>query len=264
MVSLVELQNLVAANPDTEFLCRANINLYDSPALNRLATQAVAGRQLRILTLPSGESPKNLERGSAEQAGHSDAARSSDPCVESLDEPMQVCLCEDQYQGWIPVEECDRLDQAEAPYQSMPLPPEMIRDRLPSVIQYTRLVMQQPNHYLWGGTVGPNYDCSGLMQAAFLSAGIWIPRDAYQQEAFTEAIALDDAEPGDLVFFGTPERTTHVGLYLGDRRYIHSSGKDIGRNGIGIDQLSESGDDVSQTYFKQFKGVGRVTQSYQA
>ncbi|HEY9859319.1 MAG TPA: C40 family peptidase, partial [Candidatus Obscuribacterales bacterium] len=117
--------------------------------------------------------------------------------------------------------------------------------------------------YLWGGTVGPNYDCSGLMQAAFASVGIQLPRDAYQQEAFTQAIAVTDLQLGDLVFFGSPEKATHVGLYVGDHSYIHSSGKDQGRNGINIDRLSEQGDVVSQAYYRQLRGAGRVIASYQ-
>jgi cell wall-associated NlpC family hydrolase len=101
-----------------------------------------------------------------------------------------------------------------------------------------------------------------LVQTAFASADIWLPRDAYQQEAFVQPIALADLKLGDLVFFGTPTKATHVGLHLGDGYYIHSSGKDQGRNGIGIDLLSERGDRVSQTYFRQLRGAGRVVSCY--
>ncbi|MFO0173096.1 MAG: C40 family peptidase, partial [Aphanizomenon sp.] len=118
------------------------------------------------------------------------------------------------------------------------------------------------NYYLWGGTVAPNYDCSGLMQAAFKSVCIWLPRDAYQQEAFTQPVDITELQLGDLIFFGTPHKATHVGLYLGDGYYIHSSGKDQGRNGIGIDQLSEQGDKVSLAYYQQLRGAGRVVNSY--
>jgi len=124
--------------------------------------------------------------------------------------------------------------------------------------------MNQPNEYLWGGTIGPNYDCSGLMQTAFASVGIWIPRDAYQQEGFTQAIALSELQPGDLVFFGSAQKSTHVGLYLGNNQYIHSSGKDQGNNGIAIDVLSAEGNSVSRTYYAQLRGAGRIVTSYQA
>jgi len=101
------------------------------------------------------------------------------------------------------------------------------------------------------------------MQAAFASVGIRLPRDAYQQEEFVQKIALSDLIPGDLVFFGTPLKATHVGLYLGSDRYIHSSGKDQGRNGIGVDRLSNQGDAVSRAYYAQVRGAGRVVRSYQ-
>jgi hypothetical protein len=50
---------------------------------------------------------------------------------------------------------------------------------------------------------------------------------------------------------------------LGNNCYIHSSGKEQGRNGIGIDQLSEQGNKVSQAYYQQLRGAGRVVKSYE-
>ena len=245
MVSLSQLQAAIVIDQpgqDQEYQCLANLNLYDSPALEKLATQAVAGRQLRIgLTTLAAE-------------------RSLNP------QAIWVQLCEDDYPGWLPLEDLDLIEVAEEAYQPIALSEPEIHHRLPQVIAFAHNAMAQPNRYLWGGTVGANYDCSGLMQTAFASVGIWIPRDAYQQEAFVQPIALDDwqtLQPGDLIFFGTPDKATHVGLHLGDRYYIHSSGKDQGRNGIAIDRLSETGDRVSQTYFRQLRGAGRVMQSYQ-
>ena len=100
------------------------------------------------------------------------------------------------------------------------------------------------------------------MQAAFAASGIWLPRDSYQQEAFTQSIE-NQLLPGDLVFFAKAEKVNHVGLYLGDGYYIHSSGKTTGRNGIAIDRLSEQGDEIAKSYYRQFKGAGRVQKNYQ-
>ncbi|MGF1498973.1 MAG: NlpC/P60 family protein [Elainellaceae cyanobacterium] len=228
---------LIGSEP--EYVCQTTLDLYDSPALERLATQAIAGRQLRIL------------------ASSPPAPRAIAPAA------LRVCLCEDDYPGWIAAAMRAQLTVAEASYRAVALSREAIAARLPEVIAYTHRTMQQPNQYLWGGTVGPNYDCSGLMQAAFLSAGIWLPRDAYQQAAFVQPVVLEALQPGDLIFFGTADRITHVGLYLGEGNYIHSSGKDIGRNGIGVDRLSGEGDRVSQAYYRQLRGAGRVMGSYQ-
>ena len=123
--------------------------------------------------------------------------------------------------------------------------------------------MTVPNYYLWGGTVAPNYDCSGLIQAAFGTVGIWLPRDSYQQEAFTQSINFEELRSGDLIFFAKSQKVTHVALYLGEGYYIHSSGQEMGRNGIGIDQLSAQGDEVSRAYFQQLRSFGRVVASYQ-
>ncbi|MEB3293424.1 MAG: NlpC/P60 family protein [Synechococcales bacterium] len=211
----------------------ANLNLYKSPALESLVTQAAIGRYL----VPTA----------AVQPG----------------QVIPVRLVEDDYPGLLAPQDWQWVEPIETPYQAPQLTATEIRDRLPQVIAFTEAALQVPNTYLWGGTVAPNYDCSGLMQAAFHSVGIQLPRDAYQQEGFVQAIAIEQLEPGDLVFFGTPEKATHVALYLGDNCYIHSSGKDQGRNGIGIDQLSAQGDEVSRRYYAQLRGAGRVVTSYQ-
>ncbi len=224
-----------------EYRARSHINIYDSPKCDRLATQAALGRHLRALKLSLEQSDVNLDTTA-----------------------VMVRLCEDDYPGWLDIRDVELLDVTETVYHPLVLSESQIREKLPIAITFAREAMNQSNYYFWGGTVGPNYDCSGLMQAAFVAAGIWLPRDAYQQEAFTKSISFSDLEPGDLVFFGTPEKATHVGLYLGDNRYIHSSGKAQGRNGIGIDVLSENGDKVSQDYYRQLRGHGKVVASYQS
>lgn len=244
MVSLADIQATLTTSErsDMEYVCLADLNLYQSPSSDSLVTQAALGRHLRVMAeIEPTDTP--------EWQKHLQAVR--------------VCLCEDDYPGWLRVADLAHLRVADSLYQAIALSRVEIASRLPDVIAFTHAAMAQPNEYLWGGTVKPNFDCSGLMQAAFASVGIWLPRDAYQQEAFTQAIALADLAPGDLVFFGTPVKATHVGLYLGDALYIHSSGKDQGRNGIGIDRLSELGDRVSQTYYQQLRGAGRVMATYQ-
>ena len=215
-----------------QYLIKANLNLYTSPELNSLATQAAADRRLTILSKHESS-------------------------------PLQVRLCEDDYPGWLATEDRQFLEESATPYRAPVLSEAEIQHRVVGAIAFTQSAMAVPNHYLWGGTVAPNYDCSGLVQAAFASAGVRLPRDAYQQEEFVRKIALSDLMPGDLVFFGTPVKATHVGLYLGNDRYIHSSGRDQGRDGIGIDELSDRGNAVSCTYYAQVRSAGRVVESYQ-
>ncbi|MEA5554384.1 C40 family peptidase [Anabaena cylindrica UHCC 0172] len=214
-----------------EYHCNIDLNLYDSPECVRLATQAATGRHLKITS------------------HHQDTA-------------IEVCLCEDDYPGWLSFQDLQFLQPTETIYQPKFISAVEIQQHIPAIIAFTQAAKQQDNYYLWGGTVAPNYDCSGLMQAAFKSVGVWLPRDAYQQEAFTQSVDINDLQLGDLIFFGTPEKATHVGLYLGDGCYIHSSGIEQGRNGIGIDQLSGQGDAVSQAYYQQLRGAGRVVKCY--
>jgi cell wall-associated NlpC family hydrolase len=235
--NIAAVVSLQALQIETEYRCTQPLDLFDSSALERLATQAAIARQLRTSTV-----------------------------LEQLDgkTAIAVCLCEDDYPGWISVEDLAYLEEAHQPYQPISLSAAAIQEKIPAAIAFTQAAKNQPNCYRWGGTVAPNYDCSGLMQAAFASVGVWLPRDAYQQEAFTQAIALSELQAGDLIFFGNPEKATHVGLSLGDHHYIHSSGKDQGHNGIAIDVLSDQGSAISQTYYAQLRGAGRVVASYQS
>lgn len=221
-----------------DYRCERPLNLYKSAACHDLVTQAAIGRHLRFLetSLVGKISP----------------------------DAFCVYLCEDDYPGWLPATNLPYLAVATQRYVPPTLTTAVIQTSIPSVLSFARAAMAQPNTYLWGGTLGPDYDCSGLVQAAFLSAGIVLPRDSYQQEAFVDKVTEAALQPGNLIFFGTSDRTTHVALYLGEGQYIHSSGKDQGRNGIGIDSITDLSHPVSRRYRSQIVSFGRVSRSYAA
>jgi cell wall-associated NlpC family hydrolase len=226
--------------PGSIWELQAPINLHARRSGQGLATQAAAGRRLQVLT-PA-------------QAGQPAAAAPR----------IRVRLLEDGYPGWVaPTALLGIAASAPRPRPRL-LQRSAISPLLPQVLAWALAAAERPNTYLWGGTLGPNFDCSGLVQTAYASAGIWLPRDAYLQERFCQPVAVRPGqtqllERGDLIFFGSPQRCTHVGLHLGGGRYLHSSGREHGRDGLGIDDLSPRNDHpVARHYRLELRGAGRV------
>ncbi|MFI2430431.1 NlpC/P60 family protein [Streptomyces sp. NPDC018693] len=90
--------------------------------------------------------------------------------------------------------------------------------RTAAAIAYAQSKIGSP--YVWGAT-GPNaFDCSGLIQAAYRSAGISLPRTTYAQIDAGRRVSRSELLPGDLVFFYSG--ISHVGLYIGNGMMIHA------------------------------------------
>ena len=143
----------------------------------------------------------------------------------------------------------------------------LIQKKIPLVLQWIKDQSKLKNKSLWGGTIGPNFDCSGLIQTAFFIHKIYIPRDAYQIKNFTKHLfnfneSMKNLIPGDLLFFGNSEKCDHIGIYKNSGFYYHSSGKEFGRNGIGLDTLNSTTDKISNHYKSKLISAGRLFRSY--
>lgn len=105
--------------------------------------------------------------------------------------------------------------------------------------------------YRWGGKSPLGIDCSGLVSMSYLLNGIIIYRDAKIMEGFPiREIGREQMKPGDLMFF-----PGHVALYLGDQRYIHSTGK-AGSDGVCINSLDPNDPDYREDLDKSMTAVG--------
>ena len=74
--------------------------------------------------------------------------------------------------------------------------------------------------YLWAGTSGFGFDCSGLMHMLYRVHGIQIPRDSADQARSGSAVRRAALRPGDLVFFAKDGVVHHVGMYIGHGRML--------------------------------------------
>ncbi|WP_407275363.1 C40 family peptidase [Halothiobacillus sp. DCM-1] len=101
-----------------------------------------------------------------------------------------------------------------------------------------------------GSSVGTGFDCSGLTSYAYKQADITLPRTAREQYAFTQRISKAQLKPGDLLFFKIRSRKIdHVGIYVGDNRFIHAP-----RVGQRIEYAN-----LDAAYWKRhYVGAGRV------
>jgi len=106
--------------------------------------------------------------------------------------------------------------------------------------------------YAWGGR-GPatGFDCSGLVSHVFKeAAGVRVQGSSAELGQKARPVPAEQLLPGDLVFFntlGAPH--SHVGVYVGDGRFVHASNP---RTGVRIDQLS------NRYYAQRFEGAGSL------
>ena len=122
---------------------------------------------------------------------------------------------------------------------------ESIKDRL---LRVARRMLEVP--YRFGGTTLWGLDCSGFVQKTFAFLNLDLPRSAREQFREGAKVAKEDLSPGDLVFFRTYAKyPSHVGIYLGDNRFVHASSRE---KKVTVDSLD------TPYYVKRYVGAKRM------
>ncbi|MFF4505749.1 NlpC/P60 family protein [Streptomyces sp. NPDC001401] len=97
--------------------------------------------------------------------------------------------------------------------------------RAKTAIEFAYAQLGKP--YEWGSTGPSSYDCSGLVGAAWRSAGVSLPRTVKQMYDAGRKVAQSDLQPGDIIYWYNDSQ--HNGIYIGDGKAIHAprTGKNI-------------------------------------
>jgi cell wall-associated NlpC family hydrolase len=161
----------------------------------------------------------------------------------------------------------DKADKEDMPVKPAKAEPVMPRDDVPAseeaeeIIAYAKQFIGTP--YVYGGTnLTAGVDCSGFTYSVYRDFGITLERCSRDQIKNGTNVEKEDLQPGDLIFFNTggESQISHVGMYIGNGEYIHST--DGAAQGVTISDLGS--DYALRTYVGATRILGNETPAFNA
>jgi cell wall-associated NlpC family hydrolase len=198
-------------------LCACLLGVLASPCLaqGRLAQKAITATPDAIATVPAdaAATPVDLR----------DATVVMDQAPAA--QPMQMQMSD---RALLFANDINRL-VGKQPVASPATTQAAAGSRIQDVLQRALALLGTP--YRWGGTTTAGFDCSGLVGYVFRTTlGIELPRVSRDMAHSGKLVDRASLSPGDLVFFGHGKgRVDHVGIYLGEGRFVHAprTGRDV-------------------------------------
>lgn len=212
----------------------AGVRLFKSKVvLKSLLAFSLLSPAMAFAQSANGQSPLDSflsQRGAAQPAAAADASTPLDRVVSFANQTVQSATS--GVRSWVQptatasirkeVEMLDRQDKLDGDTA-------IVSPKITAVLQRATSMLGTP--YRWGGTTPSGFDCSGLVGWVFRNAlGVELPR--VSRDMARQGLAISDRSkmvPGDLVFFGDRGRVNHVGIYVGNGRFLHapSTGKNV-------------------------------------
>jgi cell wall-associated NlpC family hydrolase len=122
---------------------------------------------------------------------------------------------------------CGGLPQRPAPVTDLGAQGRATPGTRPAVVRDALRLTGEP--YRTGGdSPATGFDCSGLVWYVYALQGVRLPRMAAEMAAVLPPVPIADREPGDLLFFDTGGRYSHVAIYIGNDRFVHAPSERTG------------------------------------
>ncbi|MCR4610897.1 MAG: SH3 domain-containing protein [Lachnospiraceae bacterium] len=162
-----------------------------------------------------------------------DAPSTEAGVVETITQGNKVTVVE-ELDGWVKVVDQNSEGYCSAEYVTVgeEIPTALSKDQssnggsslVSNALQYVG------GRYVWGGeSLKSGVDCSGFTMKIYEQYGVYLPHSADAQKNMgTKVASLAEAQPGDLVFYGSGGYANHVGIYMGDGQLVHASSAKTG------------------------------------